>query len=242
MTPMEKRKFERVFMYLPLEYRVANGPYAHRGHVVNSSEGGLLIDSSKDVPTGMTLRLEFLFPKGFEFNNFEAEAEIVWKEDRSEDDSERYRYGMRFTQMSEDDRRKLRQLLTGRLQEKTKEEPHSGFINFEMRRHPRYAVDLPIECRKINSPLSYTGRAINASEGGLMLYVFEKLEIGQHLKLMLSVGLGSDLDTIDMIAQVVWVDIGSRWAMEDYRVGVTIVDISPKDRLKLKNLLESLSE
>jgi len=62
------------------------------------------------------------------------------------------------------------------------------------------------------------------------------------LKLMLSVGSNSALDTVDMIAQVVWVDIGSSIVMEDYRVGVMIVDISSTDRLKLKNLLESLPE
>lgn len=241
-APREKRKSERVFMYLPLEYRVTNAPYAHGGHVINSSEGGFLIYSNKDIPVGMTLRLELLFPKGFELNNFEAEAEIVWKEDHSEDNSEKYQYGMRFTQMSEDDQRKLKQLLSGRLQRNAKEEPRSGFVNFEMRRHPRHAVDLPVECSRINSPISYAGRAINASEGGLMVYLFEKVEIGQHLKLMLFVGSGSASDTIDMIAQVVWVDIGSSRAMEEYRVGVMIVDISSKDRLKLKDLLESLSE
>ena len=111
-----------------------------------------------------------------------------------------------------------------------------------MRRHPRHAVDLPVECSRINSPISYTGQAINASEGGLMVYLLEKVEIGQHLKLTLFVGSGDASDTIDMIAQVVWVDIGSSRAMEEYRVGVMIVDISSKDRLKLKDLLESLSE
>jgi len=240
--PKEKRKSERIFMYLPLQYRVTNGPYAHGGQVVNASEGGLLIDSPRDMPIGITVELELLFPKGFEFNNFGAEAEIVWKEHRLEERSESYQHGMRFVQMPEDDRRKLNQLLSGRLQQKAKEEPRSGFINFEMRRHPRYSVDLPVECSRINSPLCYTGRAINASEGGLMVYLFQKVEIGQHLKLVLSVGSGSDLDTIDMITQVVWVDIGSQWAMEEYRVGVMIVDISTKDRLKLKDLLESLSE
>ncbi len=238
-NPMEKRKSERVFMYLPLEYRVTNAPYTHGGHVVNASEGGFLIDSGKDIPVGVKLRFELLFPKGFEFNNFEAEGEIVWKEDRPEDNSEKYQYGIRFTQILEDDQRKLKQLLIGRLQRKAKEEL-SGFVNFEMRRHPRHAVDLPVECYRINSPISHSGRAINASEGGLMVYLSEKVEIGQHLKLMLFVGSGSGLDTIDMIAQVVWVEIGSPMAMEEYRVGVMIVDISSTDRLKLKDLLQSL--
>jgi hypothetical protein len=75
-----------------------------------------------------------------------------------------------------------------------------------------------------------------------MVYLPEKVEIGQHLKLMLSVGSNSALDTVDMIAQVVWVDIGSSIVMEDYRVGVMILDISSTDRLKLKHLLESLPE
>lgn len=241
-APREKRKSERVFMYLPLECRVRNAPYIHEGHVVNASEGGFLIYSSKDIPVGMKLRLELLFPKGFELNNFEAEAEIVWKEDGPEDKSEKYQYGIRFTQMSEDDQRKLKQLLSGRLQSQAKEDLNSGFVNFETRRHPRHAVDLPVECCRINSPISYAGRAINASEGGLMVYLPEKVEIGQHLKLMLSVGSKSALDTIDMIAQVVWVDIGSSMPMEEYRVGVMIVDISSTDRLKLKDLLESLSQ
>jgi len=221
---------------------VRNAPYIHEGYVVNASEGGSLIYSSKDIPVGMKLKLELLFPNGFELNNFEAEAEIVWKEDGPEDKSEKYGCGIRFTQMSEDDQRKLKQLLGGRLQGKAKEDLSSGFVNFEMRRHPRHAVDLPVECCRINSPISHTGRAINASEGGLMVYLPEKVEIGQHLKLMLSVGSNSALDTVDMIAQVVWVDIGSSIVMEDYRVGVMIVDISSTDRLKLKNLLESLPE
>ncbi len=239
-APREKRKSERVLMYLPLEYRVKNAPYLHQGLVVNASEGGFLISSGKEVPVGTKLRLELLFPKGFEHNNFEMEAEIVRKEDISEYKNEKYQYGTRFTQMSQDGRKKLKQLLTGRLQRKGEKELTSGFVNFEMRRHPRHAVDLPVECYKVNSPISHTGRAINASEGGLMVYLPEKVEIGQHLKLMLSIGSKSAPDTIDMIAQVVWVDIGSSTVMEEYRVGVTIVDISSTDRLKLKDLLENL--
>lgn len=241
-APREKRKSQRVFTYVPLEYGVRNPPYIHEGNVVNASEGGLFIYSSKDIPVGIKLRLELLFPKGFERNNFEAEAEIVRKERRSGSESEKYQYGIRFTQISEDDQRKLKQLLTGRLQSQTKGDLSSGFVNFELRRHPRHTVDLPVECSKVNSPISHTGRAINASEGGLMVYLPEKVEIGQHLKLMLSVGSKPALDTIDMTVQVVWVDIGSSMPREDYRVGVMIVDISSADRLKLKHLLESLLE
>ncbi len=73
-----------------------------------------------------------------------------------------------------------------------------------------------------------------------MVYVPEKIEIGQHLKLVLFVVSKSGLDTIEMIAQAVWVDLGSSMTAEMYRVGVMIVDISSADRQKLKSLLESL--
>jgi c-di-GMP-binding flagellar brake protein YcgR len=237
---MEKRKSRRVPTYVPIEYWVRNAPYVHKGHIVNASEGGLFIHSSKDIPVGTKLRLEILFPKGYEHNNFEAEAEIVRKEEGPEDKSEKYQYGIHFTQISEGDQRKLRQLLSGRLQRKAEENLSSSFVNFELRRYPRHTVDLPVQCYRINSPISHTGRAVNASEGGLMVYLPEKVEIGQHLKLMLSVGSKSALDAIDMITQVVWVDIGSSMPAEDYRVGVMIVDISSVDRLRLKDLLESL--
>ncbi len=241
-APREKRRSERVSMYLPLEYRVRSAPYIHEGHVVNASEGGFLIHSTKDIPVGIKLRLELLFPRGYEHNNFEVDAEVVWKKDRPEDKSEKYQYGIRVTQMSENDQRKLKQLLSGRMQRKAKEDLSSGFVNLEMRRHPRHSVDLPVECWRINSPIGHIGRAINASEGGLMVYLPEKVEIGQQLKLMLSAGSESALDTINMIAQVVWIDIASSMPTEDYRVGVMIVDISSEDRLKLKDLLESLSQ
>ena len=227
-------------MYLPLNYRLKDPSYVHEGPVVNASEGGLLIYSSREMPVGMKLRLEFLFPKGFEVNNFEAEAEVVRREDGSEDET--HQYGIRFTNISDEGRMKLKQLLSGRLQKQVGKEVSSGFVNFEMRRHPRYSVDLPVECYRVNSPVSHTGRAINASEGGLMLYLPEKLEIGQQLKLVLSVGPKSDSDAIDMTVQVVWIDMGFLMVTEEYRLGVTIVDISPRDRLKLKDLLEDLSE
>jgi hypothetical protein len=234
-APREKRKSNRIFMYLPLEYRVKNSLYAHGGHVVDASEGGLSNYSNKDIPVGVKLRLELLFPKIFKSNNFEAEAEIVWKEDRPEGNNGKYAYGMRFTQMSEEAHRKLKQILNGRLQREAKEELSSGFVNIEMRRYPRHAVDLLVECSRINSPISYAGRAINVSEGGLMVYLSEKVEIGQHLKLTLFVGCGSTSDTIDRIAQVVWVEIQSSRAME-FRAGVMIVNTPSKDFLKFEDL------
>lgn len=68
-------------------------------------------------------------------------------------------------------------------EEKTKH--RVGIVNLERRSFPRFSVDLPVEYYRINSTLSQTGRVVNVSEGGLLVYFPEQMEIGQHLRLKL---------------------------------------------------------
>jgi acyl-CoA synthetase (NDP forming) len=53
---------------------------------------------------------------------------------------------------------------------------HYGTVNFEKRRHPRVDVDLPVEYAP-GDPSIHQGRALNMSEGGLLLYLPEQVEI-----------------------------------------------------------------
>jgi len=94
--------------------------------------------------------------------------------------------------------------------------PRYAIVNFERRRHPRFSVDLPMEYSK-SDLIVKQGRAVNASEGGLLLYLPERMEIGQHLNLKLFFSSGSELKTIETLVQVVWMDIhlGEDWG--DYR-------------------------
>jgi c-di-GMP-binding flagellar brake protein YcgR len=118
--------------------------------------------------------------------------------------------------------------------------PRTAIVNFEKRSHPRFNVDLPIEYYGIDSSIGH-GRAINASEGGLLIYFPERMEIGQHLKLKLFFASGSDLNTIEALVEVVWRDIHLGQARGDYRSGVRFIGISPEDTTKLKIFLRSLS-
>ncbi len=112
----ERRKFPRLLMDLPLEYRVINAPYAHGGIVANASEEGFLVYSIKDMPIGTKLNIAVMFPKGYELTNFEVVAEIVRKDLHWEEDWEGYAYGLKFVQILEEDRHKLKQLLEGQYQ------------------------------------------------------------------------------------------------------------------------------
>lgn len=126
-------------------------------------------------------------------------------------------------------------------QEKEETKPRIGIINFEKRRHPRFTVDLPLEYYRVDSAVPETGRAVNASEGGLLVYFPEEVKVGDRLRLRLFFNVGSQLNTIEMVVQIAWVDLhlGREWG--DYRSGVRFVDISPEDLDRLKTFLKNLS-
>ena len=128
------------------------------------------------------------------------------------------------------------------MKEAKEEKAHYGIVNFERRKFPRFTIDLPIEYQHEDSDTRYSGRALNAGEGGLLIYLPEKVEIGDVLKLKLFFTLGHDLNTVEMTVEVAWIDIhlGEEWG--DYRSGVKFVDISSENLLNLKGFLKNLSE
>jgi hypothetical protein len=75
-----RRRYPRLFIDLPLEYRDMDGSCLRGAIVVNAGEGGFLIESPRDIPVGTELSMTVLYPKGFELANFKVTAKIVWKE------------------------------------------------------------------------------------------------------------------------------------------------------------------
>jgi c-di-GMP-binding flagellar brake protein YcgR len=124
--------------------------------------------------------------------------------------------------------------------EERETKPHYGTVNFEKRKHPRFSVDLPVEYNRADLSVKQ-GHAINASEGGLLLYLPEQIEIGNYLRMKLFFSMGSKLHTIETLVEVVWTDmhLGKDWG--DYRTGVRFVEISAEDMNKLRDFLKSLA-
>ena len=124
--------------------------------------------------------------------------------------------------------------------EEGENKPRYGTVNFEKRKHPRFNVDLPVEYARSDRVVNH-GEAVNVSEEGLLLYLPEKIEVGQHLNLKLFFSSGVETNTVETLARVVWTDIhlGKCWG--DYRTGVKFINISLLDLEKLKIFLNSLS-
>ncbi len=112
----------------------------------------------------------------------------------------------------------------------------------EKRKWTRVNVALPVRYSKTNSLFKYA-RAANASEGGLLICLPEKMGIGQHLALKLFLPNESGSNMIEAVVQVVWMDIHLRkdWTW-DYRTGVRFEDISRRDMTYFKNFLVNLEQ
>jgi len=107
----EKRKNPRTLITLPLHFQLNKKEAGYPGLTLDASESGLLIQTFKEMPVGIKIDIEVLFPKKLKWSNFKAEAEIIWKDISYWDDWEGYQYGLRFIQISNEDHSKLKEIL-----------------------------------------------------------------------------------------------------------------------------------
>lgn len=108
----EKRKHPRTLISLPLHIELNENGGAYPGLTLDASETGLLIQTLKEMPVGIRIDIEVLFPKKVMWSNFKAEAEIIWKDICNWDDWEGYQYGLKFIEISKEDYSKLKQILS----------------------------------------------------------------------------------------------------------------------------------
>ena len=117
-------------------------------------------------------------------------------------------------------------------------------VVLEKRKHPRFDVDLPVKYARATFLKSGKyGRAVNASEGGLLVSLPEETEVGQHLALQLFFYSPPEFNIFETSVRVVWKGIHVRKDMGwDYRTGVSFTDLSPEDMSKFKKFLISFSQ
>jgi PilZ domain len=108
----EKRKHPRVLIRLPIHFQINGNGGIYPGMTVDASECGLLIQTLNEMPVGVHLDIEVLFPKEFEFANFKAATEIIWRGVGYWEDWEGYQYGLRFIEIPKGDYLKLDRILS----------------------------------------------------------------------------------------------------------------------------------
>jgi len=126
--------------------------------------------------------------------------------------------------------------MDGTVEKETK--PWIDVIDSENRRYPRFDIHLPIEYHQIKSSFAHTR---NISESGSLVFFPEEMDVSQSLGLKLFFPLASELNTIKVLAEAVWMDNHLSEDHGYFQYGVKFIDIPPKDKTKLRNFLGSLS-
>ena len=116
---------------------------------------------------------------------------------------------------------------------------HKGAVAVEKRRHPRYSVEFPLDYSLVDSQTPYNaGLTADASEGGLLVYIPERIETGTVLRIQIFHSKGPVLETITATVKVVWADLASRLRSGENWYGLQFQSIDDDNFKKLKALLE----
>ena len=111
----ERRKFPRFSVCLPVEYGRTNESRRRAGVVADISKMGIQVLSVYRILIGTELRITIIFPLGYELTTLEVGATVIWKTHYDGGDWFGYKYGVKFTRISEKDRLKLDYFLNAHL-------------------------------------------------------------------------------------------------------------------------------
>ena len=117
-----------------------------------------------------------------------------------------------------------------------------GVLAIEKRKHPRFSVELPLDYSRVNGKETYGGMVANASEGGLLVYLPERIELGSLLKIEIFYVGGLELNTIKAVGKVVWADLAARESWGEHRYGLQFESIDENDFNRLTTLLKEVGK
>ena len=118
-----------------------------------------------------------------------------------------------------------------------------GVLAVERRKHPRYTVEFPIDYSLLDGKTAYNaGLAADASEGGLLVYLPERIETGAMLRIEIFYTKGLALETITATAKVVWSDLASKLRWGEHWYGLQFQSIDVENFEKLKTLLQEATK
>ncbi len=108
----------------------------------------------------------------------------------------------------------------------------------ERRKHPRLHLKLPMNYSRKELKGYYGGIVGNASEGGILVYLPEKLNSGEVLKIEILFAQGWELKTVQGIAKIIWSDLAIRKSGRIHRYGLQFQLVNKRNLRKLRILLK----
>jgi c-di-GMP-binding flagellar brake protein YcgR len=123
-----------------------------------------------------------------------------------------------------------------------KAEAPKGVLAIEKRKHPRFFVELPMDYSRKGKQPDFGGIIKDASEGGILVYLPEKLEVGELLKIDIFFAKGLELNSIQGVAKIVWADLAARETYKEHRYGLEFHSMPKGTLQKLRNLMKEVGK
>jgi len=107
------------------------------------------------------------------------------------------------------------------------------------REYPRFSFDAPLEYSTTDGSLTRGALAGNVSEGGLLIYSIDQLQVGTQLRLMVLYPNGYKLDNFQAVAKVIWREPHYENEWKGFKCGLQFLYMAETDRRKLKEILKT---
>jgi len=117
-----------------------------------------------------------------------------------------------------------------------------GVFVIEKRRNTRFNVELPMDYSRISEKENNQGTVVNANEWGILVYLPERLQIGDLFKIKIFFSRELDLNSIEAIAKIVWADSAARKSAGEYRYGLQLQSFYKGDLNKFRGLLKEVEK
>jgi hypothetical protein len=117
-----------------------------------------------------------------------------------------------------------------------------GVVAVERRKHPRFVVELPLDYTRVEGSDIYGGSFANRSEGGLLVYLPERVDLGTVVKIQIFYVRELEFNVVKGVAKIVWSDLAARENWGEYRYGLQFLSIEEEDLTKLVTLLKDLGK
>jgi hypothetical protein len=117
-----------------------------------------------------------------------------------------------------------------------------GILAIERRKHPRFVVELPLDYTRTEATDIVGGIVANASEGGLLVYLPERLNLGTILQIQIFYVKDLEFNMLKAVAKVVWSDMAARESWGEYRYGLQFLSIGEQEFSKLMTVLREVGK
>jgi hypothetical protein len=110
----------------------------------------------------------------------------------------------------------------------------------ERRRNPRFPCELPVDCITNESKI-HVGIAANISQGGILVYLDDRITVGTPLRIHVVFAQGFQLRVIGANAVVIWGNVARKPFWGNYQYGLRFTEMRGRVCLDFKDLVGELA-